>query len=69
MNKKVISIGLIPVGFVAGMVAGEALYAFLGYEEGTTNAPIWVKLLCGGVAFGLMVPPIIYTSKVWSKGK
>ena len=58
---------MIPVGYLLGTVVGEALYTLLGYEVGTTNAPLWVKVVCSAPAFLFLFFAIRAVSKAWRK--
>ena len=66
-NRKIISALMIPVGYILGTVLGQAIYSLLGYEVGTTNAPVWVKIVSSAPMFIFLFFAIRAVSKVWRK--
>lgn len=39
------AVALVPVFFFLGFAVGEGMYAVMGYDPATGNAPIWVDLV------------------------
>lgn len=71
-RKAWIFLALTPIAFGAGIAISEWIYSSLGYEVGTTNAPIRVKLLMILVSFviifSLPAISIIFSRRAISEG-
>lgn len=53
-RKAWVFLAVTPISLFLGIVVADWLYSSLGYEEGTTNAPIRIKILMILVSFAII---------------
>lgn len=67
-----IFLAVTPIALIVGIVIAEWLYSSLGYEVGTTNAPIRIKILMILVSFAIIFSmpaiSIIFSRRAISEG-
>lgn len=56
-RKAWIFLAVTPISLIIGIVIAEWLYSSLGFEVGTTNAPIRIKILMIFVSFAIIFSP------------
>lgn len=71
-RKAWIFLGVTPIALVLGIVISEWLYSSLGYEVGTTSAPIRIKILMIFVSFAIIFTlpaiSIVFSRRAISEG-
>ena len=48
------------VGFIVGMAVGEGLISMFGYGDDPVSAPLWAKVIAGGIGISItLIAPVI----------
>ncbi len=72
-RKAWVFLAVTPITLFIGIVVAEWLYSSLGYEVGTTNAPIRIKILMMLVSFAIIFTlpaiSIFYSRRAISEGE
>lgn len=57
LTRAWVGVVLVPVFFFIAFAVGEGLSSMLGYEAGTTDAPVWVVVLVSLVVVAIIAVP------------